>query len=291
MLLNDIEEMLEENGYSYCEYSGCFDIAARRESIMLLKVLGNVDSFQEEQANNLKTLSNDLDAKPILVGVNTRREVLSDNIIYDRFDIPTVSPRTLENIIHGTLPTIFRFRGGMFVEIDPAGLKKAREESGFSQSQLAEKIGITKKSIYEHESKKLKIVYKNAVRIEKALKTNLMMPLELKTPYAAKIKPRSIFEGKISQNFRRMGFATDFVYQSPFNMIAKERSFMLISDVDEKKNRIQKNLPYISEFSKITRKSAVVITNEEINCDIPTLKEDELPGLKSKDIRKLIKRW
>ena len=258
---------------------------------MLLKILNNVDSFQEEQANNLKTLSNDLDAKPMLIGLNTRREALSDNIIYDRFDIPTFSPKTLENIIHGTLPTIFRFRGGMFVEIDPADLKKAREESGFSQSQLAEKVGITKKSVYEHESKKLKIVYKNAVRIEKALKTSLIMPLELKMPYAAKIKPRSAFEGKISQNFRRMGFATDFVYQSPFNMIAKERSFMLISDVDEKKNRIQKNLPYISEFSKVTRKSAIVVTNEEINCDIPTLKEDELPGLKSRDIRKLIKKW
>ena len=291
MLLNDIEEILEENGYSYCEYNGCFDIAARRESIMLLKVLNNVDSFQEEQANNLKMLSNDLDAKPILVGLNTRREALSDNIIYDRFSIPTVSPKTLENIIHGSLPTIFRFRGGMFAEIDPARLKSAREDVGLSQSDLAEKVGITKKSVYEHESKKLKIVYKNAVRMEKTLKTDLMIPLELKMSYAAKIKPRSIFEGKISQNFRRMGFATDFVYQSPFNMIAKEKSFMLISDVDEKKNRIQKNLPYISEFSKVTRKSAIVVTNEEINCDIPTLKEDELPGLKSKDIRKLLKRW
>jgi len=226
MLLNDIEEILEENGYSYCEYNGCFDIAARRESIMLLKVLNNVDSFQEEQANNLKMLSNDLDAKPILVGLNTRREALSDNII------------------HGSLPTIFRFRGGMFAEIDPARLKSAREDVGLSQSDLAEKVGITKKSVYEHESKKLKIVYKNAVRMEKTLKTDLMIPLELKMSYAAKIKPRSIFEGKISQNFRRMGFATDFVYQSPFNMIAKEKSFMLISDVDEKKNRIQKNLPY-----------------------------------------------
>jgi len=291
MLLNDIEEMLEENGYNYCEYSGCFDIAARRESIMLLKVLSNVDSFQEEQANNLKTLSNDLDAKPMLIGVHTRREALSDNIVYGRFDIPTINPRTLENILHGALPSIYRFRGGMFVEIDSAGLKKAREEAGFSQSQLAEKVGITKKSVYEHESRKLKIVYKNAVRIEKILKTSLVLPLELKMPYATKISPRSSFEGKISQNFRKMGFATDFVYQSPFNMIAKEKSFMLISDVDEKKNRIQKNIPYISDFSNVTKKSAVVITNEEINCDIPTLREEELTGLKSSDIRKLLKRW
>ena len=58
--MRDVESMLGNNGYDYSEFTGCFDIAARRqlptENILLLKVLENVDSFMEDHANNLSTV-------------------------------------------------------------------------------------------------------------------------------------------------------------------------------------------------------------------------------------------
>lgn len=288
MMLQQVEELLGENGYEYCEYGGCFDVAARKKDMLLLKILDNVDSFQEEQANNLKVLSSFGTA--MLVGSHTRRERLSDNIIYDRFDIPTMNIRTLENILHGMLPVIYRFRGGLFAEIDPDSLKSARQQAGLSQSELAEKVGITKKSIYEHESKKLKMLHRNAVRAEKVLKKSIIRPLSTKISYAIESSPRSRFEGKISKNFRKLGFKTDSVYQSPFNLIAKE-SFSLISDVEEDKKRIERNIPYITKFSRLAMTSAVIITKEEANFDIPAITEKDLAELNMKDIRKLIKKW
>ena len=294
MLLQEIEGMLAENGFNYCEYSGCFDIAARKDksdAMILIKVLGNIDSFQEEQASNLKILSRELEARPALVGLHTRREALSNNIIYERFEIPALTPRTLESILNGLFPELYRFRGGMFVEISPEALKEARENADLSQSELARKVGITKKSIYEHESRKLKIVYKNAVRIEKILKTKIILPLEIKASYETETAPRSKFETNISGNFRRIGFDTDFVYQSPFNMIAKEKNFMLLSDVEESRKQIQRNMPHISEFSKLTGKSALIITREEFNFEIPTIREEELSSMKRNDIKRLVKNW
>ena len=292
MLLREIEGMLVDKGFGYCEYGGCFDIAARKnESMMLIKVLTNIDSFQEEQAQNLKILSRELDAKPVVVGSHTRREKLSDNIVYERFEIPALTPRTLENIIGGLFPEIYRFRGGMFAEINPQALKGAREHADLSQSELARKVGVTKKSIYEHESRKLKIVYKNAVRIEKVLKTRIILPLEMKASYEIEATPRSEFETKISGNFRRIGFGTGFVYQSPFNMIAKEKNFTLLSDVEESRKQIQRNVPHISEFSRLAGKSAVIITREEFNFDIPTIREEELSSMKRNDIKRLVKNW
>lgn len=291
MLMQEIEEILEDNGFRFCEYRGCFDIAARRESMLLLKVLSNVDSFQEEQAKNLKILSRELGARSLLVGLHTRREALSDNTVYDRFDIPTVNPKALENILRGDLPYLYRFRGGLFAEIDLSILRKAREDADLSQSDLAKKIGVTKKSIYEHETKKMKIRYKNALKIERLLKAKIIMPLELKTEYNVEASPKSKFENNVSRKFIQMGFDTDSVYQTPFNMIVKETNLMLLSDVEENKKQIEKNIPYMSRFSKLAKKSAMVITKEEINLDMPTIREDELKDMSPKDIRRRIKNW
>lgn len=290
MLLQNVEEILDEAGFSYCEYRGCFDIAARRDYILLLKVLTNVDSFQEEQANNLKVLSRDLEAKSMLIGLHTRREALSDNIVYERFEVPAVTPKTLDRMLHGFLPSLYRFRGGLFVDINPAQLRKARKDAGMSQSQLAQKVGITKKSVYEHESGKLRAVYQNATKIERVLRSRIIVPLELRVSYSADSRPKSRFESKISRNFRRMGFETDSVYQSPFNMIAREK-FLLLSDVDENMRRIERNIPYISDFSSVTKKPAIVVTSEEANFDIPSIKEEDLAVLSARDIRRLIKNW
>lgn len=291
MLLHDIEEMLSDNGFAYCEYGGCFDIAARRESLFLVKVLGNIDSFQEEQASNLKILSRELEAKPVLVGLHTRRETLSNNIIYDRFDVPALTPKTFENILNGLFPEICRMRGGLFVEIDSEALREARKSAQMSQSELAGKVGITKKSVYEHESKKMKIVYKHALKLEKVLKVSMILPLDISADCHAEADPRSVFEVKISRNFRKMGFETGSVYQSPFNMIIKEKGFVLLSGVEEVSKRIEKKIPYISEFSKLAGKSAVIITKEEANFSIPTIVESELGSMRGKDVKRIIKNW
>ncbi len=290
MLINEIEEILEENGYRYCEYSGCFDIAARRESLMLFKVLTNIDSFQEEQADNLKVLSSSLDAKSFLVGLHTRRERLSDNVIYDRFDVPTVNPCTLGRILHGSMPSVYRFRGGLFAETDPAKLRKAREDSGLSQLQLAQAAGITKKSVYEHESKRMGMVKETAVRLEKILGARLISTVSLPDYDAEEMTPKSTFENRVSRNFRRMGFDTGSVYQSPFNMIASG-SIMLLSDVEESQKKARKNASHMENFSKLSKKSALIVTKEEANFDVPTVREKDLAEMKSRDIIRLIREW
>ena len=165
-LQNKVMELMEENDYDYFSYSGCFDILARKDEIFLLKLLNNIDSFQQEQADNLKVVSKNLDAQAFLVGSKTRRELLEDNIIYERFSVPAVTPNTLENILESKIPKISRSRGGLFVNVNPQKLREGREKAGLSQSELARKIGITKKSIYEHEHKEMKADYEIVKLIE-----------------------------------------------------------------------------------------------------------------------------
>ncbi|HLC67924.1 MAG TPA: helix-turn-helix domain-containing protein [archaeon] len=290
-MFKEVEEALRESGFSYCEYDGCFDIAARKGSMLLIKLLTNIDSLQENQADSLKVISHSLEAKSILIGLHTRRERLDDNVLYERFDIPAVNPSTFENIVvNNALPMIYQFRGGRFVEIEPEKLRSAREQKGMSQSDLAARVGITKKSVYEHESRRMKMEYGSAMKIEKALKTELILPLEIENKHAdIHLAPKTVFETKISRTFHNMGFETSSVYHSPFNVIAQEKDMMLLSNVEEKPKA--KNISAIKNFAKVSKKSAVIVTKEEANFDVPSVTEKQLAGLDKKGIRKLVKRW
>lgn len=291
LLLQKVENILEKGGFDYCLYGGCFDIAARKSFTIFLKVLDNVDSFQETQANNLKIIAEDTDATVALVGTHTRRESLKDNIVYERFDVPTFTPNTLETIVVSrAMPVTYRLRGGLFVEIDAEKLRSRREKSGLSQSALAKSVGVTKKSIYEHEHQDKKALLDIAEKIEDTV-GEVSNPATIKKRYSfEKNRPKDRFESIVSRDLERIGFSTDLIHQTPFNIVAHEKRMLVISKAGEKKKSMEKSVPFVAQLSSITGIPAVAITKEEMRMDIPSIQEKELREMKNpRDIRKFIK--
>jgi putative transcriptional regulator len=290
LIFKRVEKILDNSGFNYCLYEGCFDIAASRDFTVFLKILTNVDSFQENQANNLKIISENMDAAIGLVGIHTRREELKDNIVYERFDVPTFTPNTLENIlVNDIAPVICRFRGGLFAEINAEKLRKNRQAAGLTQSDLAEHVGVTKKSIYEHEHEDKKADLGVVKKIEKYI-GSVVNPQSLMKKYSfQRNEPHERFEAVVSKDLRGIGFGTDIIYQTPFNIVAKERKMLIMSRADDNSRKIKKAAPFISQISDITKVPAVAITKEEINIDIPSISEKELREMKMRDIKKFIK--
>ncbi len=291
-LIDKVEHILEKNDYDYSEYSGCFDIAARKREMLLLKVLDNIDSFQGEQSNNLKILSSHLEASPFLIGTHTRRENLVNNIIYERFGIFAMTTETLENIITNEMPMLYRNKGGLFAEINPEKLRNARTTAGFSQSQLARKLGISKKSIYEHESRKMRAEYEIIKKMEQLI-GNVTDPVSMEASEAqVKSVPKEGFQKIVSRDMRRMGFETRFVSQSPFNIIADSENFLIMSDAEELAQKVERNAPFLRGFANATKKPILAVTKDELDIDIPSIAEHELRELETMgELRRFLKRW
>ena len=87
----------------------CFDVVGRRDNLVLIiKVLGNVDAFSHENADEMKALAEALDASPMLVGETSSSGKLEKGIVYSRFKIPIVSNETLaDQLIEDVPPFIF----------------------------------------------------------------------------------------------------------------------------------------------------------------------------------------
>jgi len=292
MLIQKIGTMLEKRGFDHWAYSGCFDIIAKkRRDMMLLKVLDNIDSLQESQANNLRVLSRNLGAFACLVGTHTRYERLDDDVIYTRFDVPSFTPSALEHILDGNPPHVYRAKGGFFVEVEPSKMSKAREKKGLTQEELARRVGVTKKSIYEHEHRTMKAIKETVENIEKILKDDLTVPFNLKIEISnVSNNPKTGFEKSVGMDLKKIGFRVDYVYQTPFNIIAKEE-ILILNDAEENQRRIKRNIPNLLEFSKISDRPVLLITKEPREYDLPSLEKKELKELSAKDLKRIVRKW
>ena len=292
-LKQQVKIFLEKSDYATCEYRGCFDVAAQKNVLLLLKTLLNVDSFQEEQARNLKIISNNLDAHPMIIGIQTRREKLKPGIVYERYDLPTVSLKTFEDLICNSIyPKIYRDRGGLYVEIDSDVLKDSRRRKGLTQRELAEAVGINKKAIYEHEKKKLRMLLDIAERLENILENKIIKSTEVFKKYEEHGNPEGMLEKRVGSNLERIGFRTDYVKQAPFDLFAKEKS-LVISDIEIDRRRMIKHAVDLKDFIKVVKKPALFITQgsreEEIQ-GIPVIERKDLEEMDKKELIKKAKK-
>lgn len=289
-LVSKVGNLLDENGYNTCEYNGCFDIGTKKEVLMFIKILENVDSFQEENAKNLKILSKNLDANVFLIGKHTRTEKLKEGIVYERFEIPTVCFKTFQRLIEENIfPNFYRDRGGLYVEIDRSLLRETRKKNKLTQRELAEAVGISKKSIYEHEARNLRMLLSIAQKIENALCKKIMKPVEDFKLFDAKGKPENRIEKEIGNDFKRLGFEVDFVRQTPMDIFAKEKK-LIVSDIETDKRKLEKSVIELKRFIALINRPGLIVS-EKAKKDyidgIPIIERKELKGFERKELLRL----
>lgn len=292
-LLEDIETFLERNGYDYFEYvRGCFDIAAKGERFFLIKILNNVDSFQESQARDLKILSKALSASPLIIGKRTRRENLKEDILYERFGIPVLTPETFKSSVNEDYPDRIRTRGGIFGKLDPDGLKKARKENGLTQRELAEKLGVSQKNVSEHEGGSERVNYSVVKLAEREFDEEIkkyVNPFEIDME---EVKQEEI-DGKLKSIVSYMesaGFEINYTARAPPELIAKE-SVTLLSRFGSSEKFIKKWESKLSRFSELSEKPAFMVAKKECKSEeIPVLSKEELNSVSdSKELIKIVR--
>ncbi len=226
-LLQEVRDVLLQSGYSILIMEReAFDIIAKRdEKILLAKVLANVDSYGEEQARNLKTMASVLNATPIIIAVRGRNFRVEDDVIYERFNIPVVSVSTFKRIIEGEEVFTLSKKGKRIASVDASKVRDLRKSREMSMDDLAERINVTKKTIYlmEREGKaSLEVVEK----IENFFDERITKPINIFEWkfQPEKERPSTTLERKFDRFMLRYGFRCYFVKRAPADAmnVAKE---------------------------------------------------------------------
>ena len=288
-VINDVRHTLERGGYETIVYeNSCFDIIAKKDSgagsgMLFLKALLNIDSLVQQHARDMKIISGVTGSFCGIVGTRTRYEKMDDGIVYERFGLAAFTPKLLEKmVVYQEFPFLFRDKGGLYAGVDHKKLRKAREEKDLTQEKLAKRIGITKKSVYEHESRDMRMLLPYAKKASRVLDENIMSPFGLESCDASGSggAPNTSVEREVFLCFRKMGFETRCIKKSPFNVIAKEEE-PLFAHAGKKlpEKKIAKELKSLSDIAK----SQVLVISEEECRDLPSIKRKKLRKIVSKD--------
>lgn len=293
-LVKRLTDTLMKREFQLFLTSGCFDIAARKEFVMLIKALTNVDGLIQEQAQSLKAISYFVSAYPLVVSERTNRGSLNDEVIYSRFQVPVVTPQLFECMIEEEIiPEVKAIRGKHTVTINTSYLRKKREELNLSLEKLSKQIGISKKALYEIENQRVNPTLDTVKRLEQLLGIDLKMPYKMERVERTYIKPKNEFQKKVSLEFSRLGIDNSVVTSASFKIIGKEKT-SLITGLSKNTIKIKKVVSQVKGLSSIFSSQGMFVakkSHEQAIDGVPIVLESELPELESsKELSNLIKK-
>ncbi|MCI4352520.1 MAG: helix-turn-helix domain-containing protein [Thermoplasmata archaeon] len=130
-----------------------FDLMARRDStLLILKVLKNIDALDAPEADRLRELSKLFGAEALVVGQSSGATELAPGVVYYRYRIPILTEESLtEFLLEGVPPFLFSSPGGIFVRVDGGRLRELREAHNLSLGTLASVAGVSRRTIQLYE--------------------------------------------------------------------------------------------------------------------------------------------
>jgi putative transcriptional regulator len=297
--LEATEKVLKEAGFEVSERCharpSCFDFAARKnEKVILIKVQADLDTFSSDDSFELDALSKCVSAATLLVAENTREKPLEDDTVYSRYNIWAVTPKTFGDItIRGVNPIIQAGPGGYYVGIDCQAIKRRRQELGLSVGGMAERIGISRRTLYGYERGMAKASVTAAYNLIWALAVPVAKSVDVfeKSDEQRKcflMKAKHAIERhrllqKILNKLSRCNITT--VKKAPFDFvinIPEEKTRIIGGLTNDKEKQLDRRVEEILSVSKIVKAHPILVTEgqELVNKDILCINGEEFSRIK-----------
>lgn len=182
--IEHIRQLLERAGFYVADTHAIrptsFDLAARRDATLLLvKVLKNIDALDSEEATRLRELGHLFPAIILVIGQTSGSAELDPGVVYTRYGVPIINEETLQEFLEKALPPfLYASPGGTFAQMDGPRLRQLRSERGLSLGTLASIAGVSRRAIqlYEESAGAEALVIE---RIETFLGETVVRPIDL----------------------------------------------------------------------------------------------------------------
>lgn len=292
VILSQVAAVLESQGFqvaSFFHSNSCFDLAARRgDKALLVKVLANIDALRKDSAQELKRVGQAFKAVPVIVGLKSKAFSLQPGTVYDRYGLNALNPETLKAVLEEELPSIRCFKGRQTVELDGPHLRQVRHRQDYTLNGLAEKIGVSKKSLHGYE-KGSSASLETGLKLEKALKSDLIKRFNPLEEMPEEQGEKLDFYDPSFERLKDLGLKLSYFRHAPFR--AADQGELLIErslgqDVKKKASVLGQTRKMLDTHAMVLTKRFKLKSFEQT----PIIEEEELHSLsRPKDLMALVK--
>jgi putative transcriptional regulator len=294
------DAVLKEAGFTVsdacCSRPSCFDFAARKNgTVIFIKLQTDIGNLSPNDCRELRVISESISAASLLVGEKAREKPLEDDTVYTRYDIVAVTPRTFENIaVHKTEPLIQAGPGGYYVEVDGEALKRRRQELGLSIGEMAEMVGLSRRTLYGYERGMAKASVTAAYNLIATLGIPVAKSLNIfeKTRsqhrcFLTKARDMLARSRLLQKAFRRLArWNIITVRRAPFDFVVSvpEKKMRIIGGVANSNEReLSRRINEILSVSRVVQAHPVLITEGQrlLNNDIFCIRSEELDRIRN----------
>jgi putative transcriptional regulator len=288
LLATRVIEVLKQAGFQISDRCylrpRSFDLAARQGDLfVLLKVLSNIDGFNERTALEVRRLAKYLLGHPLLVGEKARDQYLERGAVYFRYGIPTVSLPTLADcLLEEAPPLVYAAHGGLYVRIDGERLRQMRLERNVSLGSLASELGVSRRTVSKYETESMDTSVDVAVKLEELFESELVRPVDIFQDGSLDEAPEEVRD-KVLQILSGIGFKVFPTAQAPFNAITRNEDMVVLTGVSKFSQSMLKKARLMSSLSSIVHAHSAVIVDGDarMECveETAIIEKRELEGI------------
>ncbi len=249
----------------------CFDIVARKnDTILLLKILYNIESLKPEMAREMKVIAKLLKASPIVIGEKYKNDYLDRGVVYNRHGLPVINTATFYDfVVEGIYPFIYSSPGGYFVKIDSVKFREMREKLGYSLGDLANLLGVSRRSVKKYEEDADASI-ETALKIEEVFGSVFKSIDILNFVEDEEIDLRCDFVGRereILEKLECIGVRVYPIRLAPFDIVSQAEDEKILTGVKQVRE-IDRRANILGRISKVLSTKAVYIVDKEVRVDV-----------------------
>lgn len=276
-LVGNLIAMLEDADFTVSDRCAVrpksFDIAARRsEDLLLIKILGNIDAFDRPTGIEMRRLADFLNGTALVIGVQTRDKELEPGVMYVRHGVPVLSPDSAYNLfVEGLEPLIYAAPGGLYVNIDGEVLADKREDQGWSLGQLANELGVSRRTVSKYEDG-MDASVDVAMKLEDLFGGELTSPLNIHnepdvagTGDIPSVEPEHDDDKDMVNVLTRVGFIVHPTIRAPFKTVSEDvddNERMIITSHSPMNKTAEKRARIMASIGRVARTESVYFVEE-----------------------------
>lgn len=285
-LVSGLTRNLGSRGFDVIECSGfrsCFDvIAKKRDRLILVKILANIEGLKRTVADELKSTARALNALPLIVGEKMKSHMLEDGIIYERYGIIVSNPQTMNMLLENSVPGIYAKRGKYCVSLEKEKLTELRQQHGLTQKMLAKMLDVAPHSVYRYERSgrmSLEVYEKMRELFPEIDLVSQDIRRTLRSEQAKYNRTVTDVKGQVLDEMKHMGFDA-FLTNAPFDVFAREKE-SVFTVVSNDWRRIEHKLERVEEIRNLLGGYSICVSERKVKSDSIVLALSELREFKS----------